>query len=71
LWYEATVDMGLNDCVTIAKYFNIRLTQDRWQQSDLHRKYIEAMLTSDEAFVRVSDGIAAIHQNILEQHYAK
>jgi hypothetical protein len=71
LWDEATVRLGLTDCVTITKYFNIRLTQDRWGASDLHRNYVHSMLGSEEQFIRIEDGIAAVHQNIIEQHYAK
>jgi hypothetical protein len=70
LWHEATGDLGLEDRLSIARYMNIRLLQDRWSQSDLHRAYVNSMLHGQDNFIDLKDGIAAVHQNILEQHYA-
>jgi hypothetical protein len=69
-WAEATGTHGLTDGPTIGKYYKIRLTRNKWSQSPLHARYVAAMMGGGESGIRLADGIAAVHQNIVEQHYA-
>jgi hypothetical protein len=69
-WDEATVTHALVDCATIGKYYKIRLLRNKWSQSPLHARYVAAMMAGGDSDIRMADGVAAVHQNIVEQHYA-
>jgi hypothetical protein len=69
-WDEATVTHALVDCATIGKFYKIRLSRNKWSQSPLHARYVAAMMAGAESGITLADGIAAVHQNIVEQHYA-
>jgi hypothetical protein len=70
IWDEATVTHALVDSATIGKYYKIRLLRNKWSQSPLHARYVGAMMAGGESDIKMADGIAAVHQNIVEQHYA-
>ncbi len=69
-WDEATLTHALVDCATIGKFYKIRLTRNKWSQSPLHARYVAAMMDGGDGGITLADGIAAVHQNIVEQHYA-
>jgi hypothetical protein len=69
-WAEVTENHGVTDSTTIGKYYKIRLLRNKWSQSPLHSRYVAAMMAGGDTDIKIADGIAAVHQNIVEQHYA-
>lgn len=74
-WFEATFayatgPLGLSDCATIARYFNIVSLEPKWSANPLHAAYVEAMLNDPYDAIAYEDGVMAVHQNIIEQHYS-
>ena len=70
-WRRAVEKRGLEDGPVIARLFAVEVLRPEWSQDPLHARYAEAMLNPIYEMIAFEDGVHAVFQNVVLQHYAE
>lgn len=70
-WHQAVEERGLKDGPVIARLFAVEALRPEWSQDPLHARYAEAMMNPVYDMIAFEDGVHAVFQNVVLQHYAE